>query len=315
MNSRTAERRPTRHQHGWTFVELLVSIAVLGLLLTVIALAMGASQRFWTTSSTSAELTRTTDEAQTSLHFIREATLQPHDQYDATHDQLTRVSDLHFVCGSAHELIPKVQGACGDAIFFQRAAIDGALQQALQATGFFIQYSDDDAWRPAMLSNLKRRSRFRLLRFQQLAGELTLPPNTTPALRGDVYAWFAKPLSDATHTHVSVVAENVIAMFINAQPSLDHCYDTRRVQWEGDTQSAQQSRARLPRRLEITLLTVDERNWARLDDAQSHNFAASVIAQSRSRVADKGYLLKMRQWLGDKGVNAHITTTVVPVDL
>ena len=315
MNSRTVSMSPARHPHGWTFVELLVSIAVLGLLLTVIVLAIGASQRSWMTASTSVELARTTNEAQTTLRFIRKAALQPHDQYDATRDQLTRASDLHFVCGSAQELIPKVQGTCGDAIFFQQASIDGALQQALQATGFFIQYSDDDAWRPVMIGNLRHRSRFRLLRFQQLASELTLPPNTTPALRGDVYAWFARPLGDATHTHASVVAENVVAMFIDAQPGLDHCYDTRRAQWEGDTPSAQQSRHRLPRSLEITLLIVDERSWARLDDAQSNSFATSIIAQSRSNQMDKGYLLKLRQWLGDKGVNAHIATTVVPVSM
>ena len=291
-----------RRQQGWTVVEVLVSTTILTLLVVAMAEALDTTQRSWLVSRSAAAMQQTVDSATSTLsRQLRQATLQTRSSYDATLNQLAPASDLHFVCGPAAELLPALSAACGDAVFFQHPAADGSLQQALQACGFFVQYGDDEAWRPPFLSALPARRRFRLLQFHQPASSLTLfqpagasggPPSLAQLTsRTDLYQWFVQPISSTTtfKSSVAVVAENVVAMIVQASPSTQRCYDTRRYQWEPTSTDAALSRHQLPETIDLTLVMTDEASWSRLAPEQTDALAAELITfiQSQSRQADK----------------------------
>lgn len=281
---------------GWTLVEVLVSMSILALLVVVMAEALNTTQRSWLANRSAAERRQAVDSATGALsRELRQATLQARAGYDTTLNQVVRDSDLHFVCGPAVELMSGVSGVCGDAVFFQRPAADGNVQRALQARGFFVQYGGDEAWRPSFPTATPVRRRFRLLQFHQPAASLTLFRPTSVigqtsrlaqvTSRADLYQWFAQPVSDSTAyaSMVSVVAENVVAMIVQATPGSARCYDTRRYQWEAGSADAVVSRHQLPGMMDLTLVMVDEAAWARLAADEADTLAAAVMSFVKGR--------------------------------
>ncbi len=271
------------HRAGWTLLEMLVSLAVLALLLTLVTQSLGITQQAWLSTRTSAEMNRAADDVRSALDQVRHATLQPRPNYDEGLDQWVTESDLHFVCGPAQELIPGVPGACGDALFFQHPVHSGGLASVLTAGGFFIQYCGDGPWRPGLM--LQRGSavskRFRLMQFHQPAERMSLfqaPALSTLSTRLDLYGWFTQPLIRATRPqeHASVVADNVVALMIQAEGAAG-CYDTRRHQWEGATPAAGASRHKLPIRLEATVLLTDEAGWSRFSAQETDSLAEDLL--------------------------------------
>jgi uncharacterized protein (TIGR02599 family) len=272
-------------------VEVLVSTAILTLLMVMMAEALNTTQRSWLASRAAVERQQAVDAATGTLsRGLRQATLQTRAGYDTTMNQTVRDSDLHFVCGPAAELIGGVNGVCGDAVFFQRPAVDGPVPGALQACGFFVQYGGDEAWRPSFSTAIPVRRRFRLLQFHQPAGSLTLFQPTSVmgersrlaqmTSRNDLYQWFAQPVGDSTAyaSMVSLVAENVVAMIVQTAPGTARCYDTRRHQWEAGSADAVLSRHQLPGTMEVTLVMVDEAGWSRLAADEAETVATAVVS-------------------------------------
>lgn len=281
----------SRRRQGWTLVEVLVSTSILAILVVVLAEALNTTQRSWVTSRSAAERQQTTDSVSNLFsQQLRRATLQARPSYDSALNQLVPNSDLHFVCGPAAELLPAASGVCGDAVFFQRLAADGSLPNALQACGFFVQYGGDEAWRPTLLASAAPICRrFRLLQFHQPAGSLTLFQSSgimgTPSrlsqftMRSELYQWFSQPISDSStfRDSVSVVAENVVAMIMQASPASQRCYDTRRHQWQAGSTDAALSRHQLPEMIEITLVMVEEVGWSRMAPERADAFAGEIM--------------------------------------
>ena len=313
-----------RRPQGWTVIEVLVSTTILTLLVVLMAEALNTTQRSWLASRSAATLQQTLDAATCTLsQQLRQATLQSRSSYDTTLNKLVPASDLHFVCGPAAELLPALPGACGDAVFFQHPAADGSLPQALQACGFFVQYSGDELWRPPFLTALPVRRRFRLLQFHQPASSLTLfqPTGTSggsPRLaqftsRTDLYQWFAQPISAAPtfKTNVALVAENVLAMILQTSPSAQRCYDSRRYQWEPSSTAAALSRHQLPDSIDLTLVMTDEASWARLTPAQADALAAEIMncikGQSWQPTAIQTGLNALQQVLQHQRLTARIS--------
>ena len=311
-----------RFVRGFTLVEVMASTVVLLLLLTVIAQALSTAQRSWVTVRGVAGLMSATSDAETALQAIRFASLQPRERYDATQDKLVADSDLHFVCGPASQLIPTVQGACGDAIFFQRPAREGALSGVIQASGFFIQYGDDSAWKPAILRESAPRRRFRLLQFHQPAADLSLfrtaaagdPPLLSSMTgRAELYAWFAQPItaSSVSKPTVSVAAENVLAMTLQALPGAQRCYDTRRLQWDSYSVEAQAAFHRLPNFIDITLLVAEESSWERLSANRAQSIASALIKQSTSTTPSS--MTALRDWLEREGLRIRQSVMTISI--
>ena len=300
---------------GFTLVEVMASTVVLVVLLAVIAQAMGVVQRSWLSVRTAAEVMRNADAAQSTLRSLAEATLRPRVRYDETLDQLVPESDLHFVCGPCSELLPNIQGACGDAVFFQRPTSEVSLHNVLQACGVFVQYGDDDAWRPGFVRNSGPRLRFRLLQFHQPADVMPLfqpatalpdSPSKISTLfdRRELYGWFATPAATSADS-LSIVAENIVAMTVQALPGSQRCYDTRKRQWEGDTAEARESLHRLPQALDLTLLMTDEPGWARLSTVRAAALASALIKQVRTvKPGDPASLASVANWLEQQGLRA-----------
>jgi uncharacterized protein (TIGR02599 family) len=263
---------------GWTTLELLVSMAVLGLLLVFAADILGVSQRAWLSIRSASRRQDSLDAALDVLkRELSRATLHTRLEHQPGGVETVRESDLHFVCGPASELLPGRAAAIGDAVFFQAAAAEGALREALQARGFWIEYGTDEAWRPPFLL-AQPRKRFRLLLWHPPATAFTLHQSPLALItdRAALYAWFQQ-----LSTHVSVVAENIIAMRIQAVPGTARTYDSRRHQWSPGAPEAAQTRHQLPAALHIQMLVVDEASWARLPDSQSEKLAQTVITKLR----------------------------------
>jgi uncharacterized protein (TIGR02599 family) len=308
-------------RQGWTLAELMVSTAILAVLLTGIAQSLAVAQRAWLSARVTSAMTRAAEDVHRAVAGVRHATLQSRPAFDPASNELARDSDLHFVCGAAGELIPLVPGACGDAVFFQRPAPAGPLQCALQASGLFVQYGDDDAYRPRLLHDAPVRKRFRLLQFHQDAEQLAVfrPSAPPPIRRADCYTWFAHPLSlaPASPGNISVVAENVVFMMLQAVPGDQGCYDTRRYQWDGGTMDADASRNRLPRLLEATLLMTDEAGWSKLGASGIDAFAQELINMARSGIRDgkspETTLAALRAALETRGMRTRRVAVAIPM--
>ena len=317
-----------RRQQGWTLAEVLVSTTILAVLAVMMAEAMNMTQRSWLVSRSAALMQQTVDSATGTLsRQLRLATLQARPGYDTTLNKLVPASDLHFVCGPAAELLPELSGASGDAVFFQLPASNGSLQRVLQACGFFVQYGGDEFWRPSFLSAIPSQRRFRLLQFHQPASSLTLfQPSSVlgdPSLlsqltsRSDLYHWFTQPIGDGAtfKSSVSVVAENVLAMIVQATPSAQRCYDSRRYQWEPAATDAALSRHQLPDTMEITLVMTDEASWSRLAPEQADALAAELMSfiQGQSWQSDglQTSLNALQQLLLASRMTAHISVITV----
>lgn len=303
---------------GWTLAEVIVSTAVLGMILMIMAQALAATQRSWLTGTASAELTRCSNDAQNAVQAIRRATLHSHPVYDNNSDQYQTDSSQHFVCGPAAELIPATPGVCSDAIFFQRPTNEGELQHALQACGFFIQYGDDAPWRPLLLRSRAPRRRFRLMQFHQKADSLALPSHVsgvdTIVPRSMLYKWFATPVSAPGTVHSSAVAENVVAMTLRPQPDESTCHDSLRFRWAGNTPEARSSRHRLPHSIEIGMVVTDEASWSKLTPNQANGLAISILQQLDTSKTSTATLPDLCAWLQKKGINARISTMQLALD-
>ncbi len=194
----------------------------------------------------------------------------------------------------------------------------GQLPSVLNAWGFFVEFAADPSALPASLTAARQirtpesqRHRFRLMEFRQPAHELPLfqlEPNDPPRVRmaelrsqAELYEWFAEPLQNQTSLATrrsTVIAENILAVIINPEeidnPALsstaslaekievapNYLYDSRRHQWDTKNDLSVRGRHRLPPVLRVTMVVLDEEDWARLEDSE----ALSLGTQLRSRL-------------------------------
>jgi uncharacterized protein (TIGR02599 family) len=253
-------------QSGSTLAEMLMAVALLGMVLTFTAGFLNSGKKSYVLAKDSAAQATARDNALSSLRRALDTIcFTPRPCFSADGSHLEVESDQHFVCGPARSLLPDVRGLCGDGIFFQRQNHEGTTE----ATGFFVQYEDDAPWRPPLLPRLKPQLRFRLLQFQQTSAELTLYRTTGSATRAALNQWFAPPAGRLTAHNYHVVAENIIAMLIDSDPVLDGTWDTRRYQWDSRSSPAQLMKHSLPRSLTISLLVGAAGHWQAFEEAGS----------------------------------------------
>lgn len=260
---------------------MLVAMALLGLVITISVRILETSRRSYSSARENADQAAIRESALSSLSTaLTTITFLQRPAFSPDGSRLEMESDQHFVCGPVRELLPDVKNICGDALFLQRQTSNGTTE----ATGFFVQFGDDFPWR-ASLPNLKARQRFRLLQFHQTSQELSLygSPQTGGSgqpsgmtSRASVNHWFATPLARITASNCSVVADNIVVMLIDTVPDSGGGWDTRRYRWAGESGTGSITRNRLPAKITMHFLTVDEALWKRLEETQSVMLAHEI---------------------------------------
>ncbi|WP_395715591.1 Verru_Chthon cassette protein C [Prosthecobacter sp.] len=263
---RPSERHPTESA-AFTLLELLVSMTITALLMVLLAQMLRSTQRVWSNARSSTAAFRETRTAFESMtRQLAMASLNSYWDYDNAADPelYQRQSELHFVCGPAHDLLGTERPVCGHAVFFQAplgithdmpGSPGASLDDRLNAFGYYITYDSDTSARPTFLGGQHAahtpRKCFRLMEVCLPAEQMDLyqlvpvidksvtPPVTLMKPRlgeqtqaADLYAWFRSRLD--THSHA--LADHVLALIIQAQPppsmpptppAEDYTYDTR----------------------------------------------------------------------------------------
>ena len=193
-------KQPRARRRAFTLVEVLVSLAVLAVLLTIIAQVLGQVQRVWSTANSRVAQFREARRAMERIvSNLSQATMNTYLAYHygaagAGGNPLVpgstqintgpvgyvRYSELQFLCGQSSNLLGlPASESPGHAVFFQ-APLGGALNAttgttnfvnlptALSACGYFLQYGDDTSFRPSFLNtkNFPPRRRFRLMEYR-----------------------------------------------------------------------------------------------------------------------------------------------------
>lgn len=197
---RRARRTFSRHPSGFTLVELLVSMTILAILMTLVANVLSMVQKTWVqTSSRVSQFREARAAFDTLSRNLSQATLNAY--WQNGFNQLTadvlgearreaisyvRKSELQFVSGRTSGLF--AAGATdsnypGFGVFFQaplgvtnfNPTADGVSQadtanmvNLLCGRGYFVNWGDDGAFRPSILAgvtSVRPRFRYRLMEY------------------------------------------------------------------------------------------------------------------------------------------------------
>lgn len=299
-------------QTAFTLVEVLVSMTVLLILLLISAQVIGTVQSTWTASNARVSQFR---EARTAFDIITrnlsQATLNSYIDYDQNYlknksnvnataavapTKYLRKSDLRFVCGptiggNSGSLLAQGGSAAqspGHAVFFQAplgVSHDPAyigLDRLLCGRGYFVQYTSDEFFRPAVLPTGQPRFRYRLMEFSPPA-EQNLIYDTTSNQK-----WFAQAGVPVQGTETPInhgltrpIADNIVALIIAPQLETDaaasggsttNSSEAYRAVFNYDSAlndgaasvSGQGNQHRLPPLVRVVLVAIDERTADRL---------------------------------------------------
>jgi len=259
QNRNRMSRFQSRDGKAFTLVEVLVSLAVLAVLLTIIAQVLGQVQRVWSSANSRVAQFREARRAMDRISYnLSQATLNTYMQFYYTGAQpfvppslgviqppagYVRFSELQFVCGPTGAVL----GGGGDrrpghSVFFQ-APLGGSsvvpsasgegfvnLPTALSACGYFIEFDTDRAFRPPFLNARGHpvRERFRLMEFRPpIENNLIYHDiNDSAALAGVPNPNWYQQLG----AWARPVAENIIYMVISPKLSVnDGTGDPRRI--------------------------------------------------------------------------------------
>lgn len=234
----TASR--TRQTSAFTLMELLVAMAILGILLVAVVVSIQGVQSAWrlTRSAVRENLegrraleTVVTNLSRATLHPRWVPNLDPVTNPTGIPTTLLPESDLHFVSGPARTLVPGVRSSSGHSVFFQgpfgfpgssRTLQNNSdtpyyqtLPHTLSAWGYYVEFGQDQTELPNFLTSSRqgrpappRKFRFRLMEYRQPAHELSLlvqPPD------------YPRPLQ-ALQTSNNTLYEWFQAPIANSQP-------------------------------------------------------------------------------------------------
>lgn len=339
---------------GFTLVEILVSLAVLAVLLLVSANVISQVQRTWSASAARVAQFR---EARIAFDIITkslsQATLNAYLDYSNNYLEnpsavrggnvtYQRDSELRFVSGPASSLVPGGGGEGGalpgHAVFFQapmgivRNAAYSGLDSLLCGRGYFVQLSDDDAFRPPFVT--QQRVRYRLMEFSPPAEENLIYADTTAAPRTPG-RWFATAgaelqagETEATRGVTRPIADNIVLMLISprTEPAVggtavdplaispDYWYDSI----TAATGTNQGNQHQLPPLVRVVLVAIDEPSSQRLEarNGGAGNMpnllgdSGASFTNARNMEAD---LEQFTNYLVEQSVNFRVFSATVPI--
>lgn len=291
-----------KRARAFTLIEVMVSTAVIGMLVLILATITNETSLIWRRTTAKAEQFREVRAAfEHMTTTLGQATLNTYYAYDDPDAprRYERRSELRFICGPTTELLgtPSRGGERPThAVFFQAplgVTEDQNLrgfENLLTTRGYWIQLDDDTDTRPGFLSEeiMPMRYRYRLMELWQPADANTIYKLTSG---NSLYAgreWFRELLS-RPKPPIHMLAENVIALIItprlaqademevkggNAQPDYsplapEYLYDTSPVLGGAPDGRYRDARLnpvhQLPPLLQVTMVAIDEMSAQRLD--------------------------------------------------
>jgi uncharacterized protein (TIGR02599 family) len=333
---------------AFTLVELMISMVVLAMILGIATSVMNQTQKTWLQTTARSEQFR---EARLAFEQItqnlRQATLSTYMTYKYNDgatptvpenktqapQKYVRHSELQFVSGKTATVLgaggsTDLPGHC---VFFQGAVgvtqRDGyeSLDRLLCSRGYFIIYGNDDAYRPAHVT--QTRTRFRLMEYRP------------PAERNEVYSvtpglWFKdaqKQVIGADETAVRAaytrpVTENIIALVVSPRVSdaeakemgrqsdwmaPNYAYDSTEIRGES-TNNAQGTQHLLPPLVRVTLVAVDEASAKRLEERSGSDAPQLLPQNAFSNAATyEQDLLALETKLREEKLNYRVFTTTI----
>ena len=295
---------------GFSLVELLVSMTILAFLMVIIASV--TNQASVTVRSASA-LIDASQSGRSGFDIITQklsqATLNTYLDYDSptAPTKYVRKSDLHFLVtqnanGSGHDLHFQAPTA------YSQTPSYGDTQGLLNAFGFFVQYGNDDAFRPGKIA--KQRWRYRLMQGMQPTENLTIfsDPTNGWTTAVDAAAW--------------PIADNIIALIVwprlptsedaaGTSVTSNYLYDSR------NAGSASVQYAQIAPVIQVTLVMIDEAAAVRLDTHSSTPPVAIKNALAASPFTDvtkyQTDLTALQTALTVAHINYQVLTTTVAV--
>jgi len=324
------EGRKASGHFGFTLVELLVAMAILGLVVVLSATMIGHIQKVWEhTTARTEQFQKARQALQTISGRLSQATLNPYWRVETnssgTPVRYSRQSDLRFLSGPAASLTTIAGPASGSAVFFQaptgfssRSAAQ--LVNALNTWGYFIEYgSDAPSYRPPFLSStgVAPKNRFRLIEFTDPSDLLQIFKYTSGAPAYSGKDWFSAPL--ATQANRRVLADNIVALVaLPRLPAVDdstksalspgYLYDS--TQTNGN--KALNPRHQLPPIVDLAVVALDDRSVRRIEwGSTAPDFGAgSLFLDPANLDAD---LNTLRNNLAARGLNAAVFRISVPI--
>lgn len=334
-----------RQQHcgrGFTLIELLVSMTFLVILMLVVTQVVGIVQRTWVRSNSRVSQFR---EARTAFDLLTrtlsQATLNTY--WDNEFDPLrtdaagqevkraknyVRQSELQFISGPSTLVLQGAAGQAdsypGHAVFFQAplgitnlVEATGSLTNTenmvnlLCGRGYFVEWGDDNSYRPPFLSKLNTvptRSRMRLMEYSPTAErnriyDSALRPLVDSTVNNGkrwfnegAYAALNSVVQDKeavlTRAFTRPVAENILALVISPQLETignatapysiapQYLYDSTLKANPGATASPanpQGTQHLLPPILKVTMIALDEVSGEFLSRAENDAMRKEVL--------------------------------------
>jgi len=280
-----------RNAWAFTLVELLVAIsAAILLLLMMTAMTEQAQQTLQQTSSRIEAFREARGAFDAMTRRIGQATLNTYWDYDDANQpyRYLRQSELRFRCGNAQDLVGNARPGqySGQALFFQgllgetnQSATHQALSGLVNTWGYFVEYNDDQEFRPPFLETVNPaiplKSRFRLMELREPSERLTIYEHTdgNPDYAGN--AWFEEPLGNPADMHV--LAENILILVMqpkrsdpdkganSGQPiAPDYEYNSAPSIPRVDPQPVTEHQ--LPPLIQVTMVALDEGSASRLEE-------------------------------------------------
>lgn len=203
------------HPRAFSLLEMLVSVTILAVLVVVLLSMLNSSTTIWRRGASKIQTFQEARAAYEGMtRKISQSTLNTYWDYETNSAgdpiRYKRQSELAFVSGPEASLLPAVTSPRTHAIFYQAPlgyttnTSYANLRSLLNASGFFLEFGDDQADRPVFLANntaVPSRQRFRLKELWQPSENLAVYTSTPPA------GWI-------TNAPTSTLGENIIALVI-----------------------------------------------------------------------------------------------------
>ena len=296
---------------GFSLLEVLVSTAVLALFVVLLTTITDSSFRLWrNTQSSIVSFDAARTAYNTLTRRLSQSTLNTYlDYYEVTNNvwkrrnpsnaagfipnRYGRASDLQFVVDDAAALMGGNQQGKGVFFFAPLGFSNGNatlsdLPNLLNACGYYVEFGSDANLRPAFLSTLPNKNRYRLIEnilptqdFNTSCGGY---PAFTDTISTNDKLWITNGLT-GNNSVKNVLCENIIALIIRpevaekdvsllglptaASYSLtgNYSYDSRKGESRPAVTSSDPSAlqfAQLPPMLRVVMVAVDEKSAARL---------------------------------------------------
>lgn len=326
---------------GFSLVELMVSMAVLGVLMLIMTQVIGQVQETWTRSRSKVSQFR---EARVAFELITrnlsQATLNPYWGYaDSTTEykgiadapnRYARLSDLRFVTGRASTLLTggSKPGHCSFFVapvgFHVNSDYDG-LKSLLTTMGYFVSsVSDATTIPPFLAGRIPEATRFRLMEFRQPA-EMN-PIYAVQSGSASASAWLSNWLAEARNDdspYLNTIADNVIALILSPRLApeaglaeadetsiaADYTYDSM-------NQTNAATLNQMPPLVQVTMVAIDEPSAKRLTNFGS-GAMPDLLGQSGAAFSTasryESDLEDLEDYLTQQRIQYRVFTTTVAI--